>query len=97
MGSLVGLLIRAQEKVIRGGGEGIPNVITRSDPSPPPGLVIGGRGGGRDPTLGRLCTQQYIDRTDQGGTRPSLFQLSKRSEKVVGVTPRLFTMRRKVE
>ena len=37
----------------------------------------------------------FIDRTDKGGTRPSLFHLSKRSEKVKGVTPRLFTTCRK--
>ena len=46
MGSLGGLLIRAQEKVIRGGGDGIPNVITRPDPSPPPGYGNWGEGGG---------------------------------------------------
>ena len=33
----------------------------------------------------------YIDRTDQRGTRPSLFHLLMLSEKVEGVTPRLFT------
>ena len=44
-----------------------------------------------------LALGQYIDRTDQGGTRPSLFHLSKRSEKVKALSPRLFTTRRKVE
>ena len=33
---------------------------------------------------------EYIDRTDQGSTRPSLFYLWKRSEKVEGISPRLF-------
>ena len=39
----------------------------------------------------------FIDRTDQGGTRPSLFHLSARSKKSRANAPDFFTMCRKVE